>query len=96
MILLPYWLPSVRSGETYMDEKVDAAQKELGVFHGEVNVSKIVLVLILTGLSRNQKLNGNAVGINIQKRGLSFKVVEELSSIFQFDCIDDAISHSVL
>lgn len=96
MILLPYWLPNVRSGETYMDEKVDAAQKELGVFHGEVNVSKIVLVLILTGLSRNQKLNGNAVGINIQKRGLSFKVVEELSSIFQFDCIDNAISHSVL
>lgn len=42
-----------------MNEKVDAPQKELGVFHGEVSVSKIVLVLILTGLSRNQKSNGN-------------------------------------
>lgn len=79
-----------------MNEKVDAPQKELGVFHGEVIVNKIVLVLILTGLSRNQKSNGNAVGINIQKRGLSFKAMEGLSSIFQFDHIDNTISHSVL
>lgn len=43
-----------------MNEKIGAPQKELGVFHGEVNVSKIVLVLILTGLSRNQTPNGNA------------------------------------
>lgn len=43
-----------------MNEKVDALQKKLGVFHSEVNVSKRVLVLILTGLSRNQKSNENA------------------------------------
>lgn len=64
--------------------------------HGEVNVSKIVLVLILTDLSITHKSNGNAVGINIQKRGLSSKVMEGLSSIFQFDHIDNTISHSVL
>lgn len=61
-------------------------------FHGEVNVSTIVLVLILTGLSRTQKSNGNNVGVNIQKRSLSSKVMERLSSIFQFDCIDNIIS----
>lgn len=61
-------------------------------FHGEVNVSTIVLVLILTGLSRTQKSNGNAVGIIILKRGLSSKVLERLSSIFQFDHIDNSIS----
>lgn len=35
----------------------------------------------------------STVGINIQKRGLSFKVMEGLSSIFQFDHIDSTISH---
>lgn len=75
-----------------MNEKVDAPQKELVFFHGEVNVSTIVLVLIVTGLSRTQKSNGNNVGVNIQKRSLSSKVMERLSSIFQFDCIDNTIS----